>query len=205
MFGGVNLFLSSARFAGPRASLAPMGGAAHRRLRYGVLSHLWLWGVEGLGTGPRGGPSLLGYPGSLGGFPAASRLSMPVAPPALSSPRQHAPRSLYVHPPNHYRVLERHPAPPAAAVYITHLHRVLPLPSRARRFPSLRLVIRTRPAVECRLRITDILLLFGLFTVGSHPAVIPQPWTAALRRPGAMESKKSHRNALQHRRQSTLT
>ena len=39
--------------------------------------HLWLWGVEGLGTGPCGGPSLLGYPGSLGGLPA-SRLSMPV-------------------------------------------------------------------------------------------------------------------------------
>ena len=62
------------------APSVPMEGAAHRRLRYGVLSHLWLWGVEGLGTGPCGGPSLLGYPGSLGGLPA-SRLST-----CLSSP-----------------------------------------------------------------------------------------------------------------------
>ena len=59
MFGGVNLLSSSARFAGPRAPV-PMEGAVHMTHRqeitgYGVLSHLWLWGMEGLGTGPRGG------------------------------------------------------------------------------------------------------------------------------------------------------
>ena len=84
---GVNLFSSSAmptHFAG-LAPLAPMGGASHGRLWYGVLGHLWRlacllcgWGEwkEGLGTGPRRGPSRLGYPGSLGGLPA-SRLSTP--------------------------------------------------------------------------------------------------------------------------------
>ena len=40
-------------------------GAARGRDWYGSLGHLWPWGVEGLGTGPRRGPSRLGYPGSL--------------------------------------------------------------------------------------------------------------------------------------------
>ena len=81
MFGGVNLLSSSARFAGPRASGTAMdGGGATGTGDYGMvlLSHLWLRGMGGcLGAGPRGGPSLLSYPGSLGGRPA-SRLSIPV-------------------------------------------------------------------------------------------------------------------------------
>ena len=54
-FGGVNLLSGPAPALLARAPPVPMEGAAHRRLRYGVLSHLWLWGMEGLGTGPRGG------------------------------------------------------------------------------------------------------------------------------------------------------
>ena len=39
-----------------------MVGAARGRVRYGVLGHLWPWGVGGLGTGPRRGPSRLSFP-----------------------------------------------------------------------------------------------------------------------------------------------
>ena len=71
MFGGVNFLSPSSRFAGPRA-LAPMGGAAYKRLRYGVLSHLWLYGSGGQ-SGGLGGES-----GESGGYKCsrvASRVS----------------------------------------------------------------------------------------------------------------------------------
>ena len=77
MFGGANLLSSSAhpslraraRASGSRAPARRIGGRCHAQQEITV----WCFrpplalGVEGLGTGPRRGPSLLGYPaGSLG-------------------------------------------------------------------------------------------------------------------------------------------
>ena len=76
MFGGVNeplLVQRIAHFAGPHAA------GTHGRCRV-QESTVWCFqpplasGLVGLGTGPRGGPSRPGYPGSPGGRPIGGQL-----------------------------------------------------------------------------------------------------------------------------------
>ena len=48
----------------------------------------------------------------------------------------------------HHRVLERHSSSPAAAVSISYPYRIPPFARRARRLPSLRLVIHRLPPLR---------------------------------------------------------
>ena len=97
-----------------------------------------------MGAGPRRGPSRLGYPGSPGGRPAC-----------VSSVHARSLHSLYIHPSDHYGVLERHSAFPAALS--TWLACAVPF-----FFPAVCVVfLRFFWSYTGR----PLLFLFGLFTV----------------------------------------
>ena len=86
-----------------------MGGAAHRRLRYGVLSHLWLRGMALRAGGVGWAPRPTAAPPVRGSVP--SRLPrFPGRPSCVSSVHSCPLHSLYVHPPHHYRLRKRHSA-----------------------------------------------------------------------------------------------